>query len=197
MSPRKASLVRRTTETSVEVELNLDGSGEVSVETTIGFFNHMLTTLGKHALFNLRINAQGDTHVDAHHLVEDVGIVLGKCINEALGDRHGINRFGFAIVPMDDALVLTAVDLSGRSYFACDVALPTVKLGQFDAELTGEFFRALAFNGQFNLHIKQLSGANAHHIIEATCKATAIALRHAIAPCERIHDALSTKGTLE
>lgn len=191
---RVASVSRQTKETKVHVELCLDGSGNASVETGIGFFDHMLETLCKHAMFDMTVRAEGDLHVDAHHLVEDVGIVLGKCIDEALGERAGIARFGHAIVPMDDALVLVSVDLGGRSFLSWDVDVVVQSIGSFDAVLAEEFFRALCCNARMNLHVRKLSGKNAHHIIEAAFKAFAVAMRCAVSISSS--SIPSTKGTL-
>ena len=193
---RTAEVQRQTAETQVRVWLNLDGAGTVQVQTGIGFFDHMLTALLKHAWFDATVEAQGDTHIDDHHTVEDVGIVLGQAMDKALGDRKGIHRFGNAFVPMDEALVLCALDLSGRGN--AFVQLPTSgKVGTFDVELATEFFRAFALHGRFTLHLKMLAGENKHHILEAAFKACAVALRHAVALTDRIaHEIPSTKGRL-
>jgi len=193
---RTAEVERQTAETQVRVKVNLDGTGEVQVDTGIGFFDHMLNTLLRHAWFDATVWARGDTHIDDHHTVEDTGIVLGQAIDEALGDRKGVQRFGSAIVPMDEALVLCSVDLSGRG--SAFIELPVDgKVGNFDAELAPEFFRALAINARITLHIKLLAGENKHHIIEAACKACAVALRQAIAIVPHLSDQVpSTKETL-
>lgn len=193
---RAAERQRQTAETQVRVWLNLDGTGQVQVQTGVGFFDHMLTALLKHAWFDATVEARGDTHIDDHHTVEDVGIVLGQTLDAALGDRKGVHRFGSALVPMDEALVLCAVDLSGRGN--AFVHLPTDgKVGTFDVELAAEFFRAFAAHGRFTLHLKMLAGENKHHILEAAFKACAVALRHAVAVADRIaHDIPSTKGAL-
>ncbi|MFA0782725.1 MAG: hypothetical protein YYHSYBAR_001116 [Candidatus Fervidibacter sacchari] len=193
---RTAEVERQTAETQVRVKVNLDGTGKVQVDTGIGFFDHMLNTLLRHAWFDATVWARGDTHIDDHHTVEDTGIVLGQAIDKALGERKGVQRFGSAIVPMDEALVLCSVDLSGRSN--AFVELPVEgKVGNFDAELAPEFFRALATNARITLHIKLLSGENKHHIIEAACKACAVALRQAIAIVPHLADQIpSTKETL-
>ncbi|MCS7254469.1 MAG: imidazoleglycerol-phosphate dehydratase HisB [Armatimonadota bacterium] len=193
---RTAKMSRQTSETSIHVELCLDGNGATSVDTGIGFFDHMLETLCKHAMFDATIKAEGDLHVDAHHLVEDVGIVLGKCIDEALGERVGIARFGYAIVPMDDALLLVSVDMGGRSFFAWDVEVWAQSVGSFDVGLAEEFFRALCNNARMNLHVKKLAGKNAHHIIEAAFKALAIAIRCAVSISGCATSIPSTKGVL-
>lgn len=193
---RSATASRQTKETSIHVELCLDGTGVASVETGIGFFDHMLETLCRHAMFDMTVKAKGDLHVDPHHLVEDVGIVIGKCIDEALGERAGITRFGHAIVPMDDALVLVSVDFGGRSFFAWDVEVGAQSIGSFDAALAEEFFRALCNNARMNLHVKKFSGRNAHHIIEAVFKAFAIAVRCAVSIGGRSNSIPSTKGVL-
>ena len=195
--PRRASLHRTTAETDIRLTLDLDGAGTAEVATGIGFLDHMLTALARHALFDLSVQARGDLHVDFHHTTEDVGIVLGRALAEALGDKRGISRFGHAIVPMDEALVEAAVDLSGRPFLGWSVGFRQPKIGTMDTELFEEFFRALAFNGLFNLHVTAKAGSNAHHVAEACFKATARALRMAVAPDPRLGDAVpSTKGAL-
>ena len=196
MEERMAQVDRETAETSVHVSLYLDGTGKAEVETGIGFFNHMLTHVVRHALFDAVIQARGDLQVDAHHTVEDVGICLGMALQRALGDKRGIERYGHAIVPMDDALVMAAVDLSGRAYLRCDLQLPPVMLGQMPAELVPEFLRALAFHVPMNLHVRQLAGENAHHIAEATFKALGRALADAVRHRSRETGVPSTKGVL-
>lgn len=193
---RKAEVERQTAETSIKVTLNLDGTGKVQVDTGIGFFDHILNTFLRHAWFDATVWARGDTHIDDHHTVEDTGIVLGQAIDKALGERKGVLRFGSAIVPMDEALVLCSVDLSGRGN--AFVELPTEgKVGNFDVELATEFFQALAVNARMTLHLKMLSGKNKHHIIEAACKACAVALRQAVAIAPHLSDHVpSTKETL-
>ncbi|MEZ8220987.1 imidazoleglycerol-phosphate dehydratase [Candidatus Fervidibacteria bacterium JGI MDM2 JNZ-1-D12] len=193
---REAEVERETAETKVKVSLNLDGTGKVQVDTGIGFFDHMLNTLLRHAWFDAIVWARGDTHIDDHHTVEDTGIVLGQAIDKALGERKGVQRFGSAIVPMDEALVLCSVDLSGRGN--AFVELPREgKVGNFDVELAAEFFRALATNARMTLHLKVLSGENKHHIIEAACKACAVALRQAVSIATPLSDQVpSTKETL-
>ena len=194
---RSATLTRTTSETDIRLTLALDGTGKAEIATGIGFLDHMLTALARHALFDLSVQAGGDLHVDFHHTTEDVGIVLGRALAEALGDKRGITRFGHAIVPMDEALVEAAVDLSGRPFLAWSVAFRQPKIGSMDTELFEEFFRALAFNAALNLHVIARAGSNAHHVAEACFKATARALRMAVAHDPRLGDAVpSTKGTL-
>jgi imidazoleglycerol-phosphate dehydratase len=195
--PRTAALTRATAETDIRLSLDLDGSGRAQIATGIGFLDHMLTALARHALFDLTVQATGDLHVDYHHTTEDVGIVLGRAIAQAVGDKRGIRRFGHAIVPMDEALVEAAVDFSGRAYLAWSVTFRQPKIGEMDTELFEEFFRALASNALINLHISQKAGSNAHHVAEACYKATARALRMATEPDPRAGDAIpSTKGAL-
>lgn len=193
---RKASLTRTTKETDVKLELNIDGTGENQIETGIGFFNHMLTGFSKHGFFDLNVSVKGDLEVDGHHTVEDTGIVLGNAIKEAIGDKVGIKRFGYFILPMDDALVLCSLDLSGRPYFAFDAHFPTQMVGDFETELVREFFYAISYSAGMNLHIKVLDGVNSHHIAEAMFKAFGKALDEACTKDERIKSVLSTKGTL-
>lgn len=196
-SPRAGSLARTTSETEVTIRLDLDGTGKVRTDTGIGFFDHMLTALGRHALFDLDIAAKGDLHVDFHHTVEDVGIVLGQLIRETVGDKRGIGRYGQALVPMDEALVEAAIDLSGRATLGWQVAFTRPKIGEMDTELFEEFFRALSANGLFALHLIQRAGRNDHHIAEACFKATARALRMAVEPDARQQGLIpSTKGSL-
>lgn len=196
MDERIAQVDRETAETSVHVSLHLDGTGKAEVETGIGFLDHMLSHVIRHALFDAVIQARGDLHVDAHHTVEDVGICFGQALQRALGDKRGIERYGHAVVPMDDALVMVAVDLSGRAYVHCDLQLPPVMLGQMPAELVSEFLRALASNVPMNLHVRQLAGENAHHIAEATFKALGRALSDAVRYRSRETGVPSTKGVL-
>jgi imidazoleglycerol-phosphate dehydratase len=194
---RIATLARTTTETDISLTLDLDGTGRAEVATGIGFLDHMLTALTRHALFDLTAAAKGDLHVDLHHTTEDLGILLGRAIAQAIGDKRGITRFGHAIVPMDDALAEVAVDISGRPYLAWSVAFRRPKIGEMDTELFEEFFRALAFNALINLHVSSKAGTNAHHVAEACFKATARALRMAVAIDPRLGDAIpSTKGAL-
>jgi len=195
--PRSATIARATTETDISLTLDLDGAGRADVATGIGFLDHMLTALARHALFDLRVQAKGDLHIDAHHTTEDVGIVLGRALNQALGEKRGIARFGHAIVPMDEALVEAAIDISGRGLLAWSVRFERPGIGTMDTELFEEFFRALATNALITLHLTQKAGHNAHHLAEACFKATARALRMAVAVDPRLHDAVpSTKGSL-
>ena len=194
---RSASLVRTTAETDIRLTLDLDGAGTAGLATGIGFLDHMLTALARHALFDLTVQASGDLHVDGHHTTEDVGIALGRALAQALGDKRGITRFGHAVVPMDDALAEAAVDLSGRPFLAWSVRFAQPRLGTMDTELFEEFFRAFATNALLNLHVTAKAGSNTHHIAEACFKATARALRMAVAPDGRIGDVVpSTKGAL-
>ncbi|MGQ9780244.1 MAG: imidazoleglycerol-phosphate dehydratase HisB [Bacillota bacterium] len=193
---RTAKEVRRTAETAVEVEIDLDGTGRANVRTGLGFFDHMLTLFARHGLFDLKVVAEGDLEVDGHHLVEDVGIVLGRAIRQALGEGTGIARYGWALLPMDEALVQVAVDLGGRAYLAYEIDLPPAVLGGFDPGLAREFMRALAENVGCNLHIRLLAGENAHHCLEACFKGLARALRAAVAVDPRETGVPSTKGVL-
>jgi len=193
---RCAERCRETKETSVRVKLSLDGSGEAEVSTGIGFFDHMLTALARHGLFDLSIQATGDLHVDTHHTVEDVGIVLGQALAEALGDRQGIRRFGDSTVAMDEALVLAAVDLSGRPCARVALDLEVQRVGEFETETATGFFVALANAGGMNLHLVRLAGDNTHHVLEAAFKALARALDDATRPDSRVTRVPSTKGIL-
>ncbi len=194
---RTVSLSRTTSETDIALTLDLDGSGRSEIDTGIGFLDHMLTALARHGLFDLVVRAKGDLHIDFHHTTEDVGIVLGQALLQALGDKRGIRRFGHAIVPMDEALAEAAVDLSGRAFLAWDVAFARDKVGTMDTELFEEFFRALAFNGLFTLHVIRKAGSNAHHVAEASFKAVARALRMAVELDLRAAGVIpSTKGAL-
>ncbi len=193
---RQAKIDRRTNETNVSLSLHIDGSGKGSINTGVGFFDHMLTLFAKHSGIDLELQAEGDLDVDAHHTVEDVGICLGKAIKEALGDKKGITRYGHAYVPMDEALALAVVDFSGRGYLLFDAELPAAKVGAFDTELVEEFMRALANNGEFTLHVRVFSGKNTHHIIEAVFKALGRAVRQAAAFDSRMEGVPSTKGIL-
>ena len=193
---RSANVTRTTKETDISVELSLDGSGQSRIETGIGFFDHMLEGFARHGFFDLDIRIKGDLQVDAHHSVEDAGIVLGTAIRQALGDKVGIKRYGSCILPMDDALCMCAIDLSGRPYFAFDCEFPAEKAGYLDTELVREFFYAISYSVGMNLHIKMLSGFNTHHMIEAIFKAFARALDEAVDKDMRIKDVLSTKGSL-
>ncbi len=193
---RVAECRRCTKETEISVKLNLDGTGKFSIDTGVGFFDHMLEGFAKHGFFDLEIRVKGDVHVDAHHTVEDTGIVLGQAFASALGDKEGISRFGYFILPMDDALVLAALDISGRTYFAFEAELPAEKLGTMETETVREFFMGFASGLGMNLHIRQLAGLNTHHIVEAMFKAVAKAMDLAVKKDERIEGVLSTKGTL-
>lgn len=193
---RSATVTRTTGETDITVTLDLDGSGATRVATGVPFFDHMLDAFGRHGLFDLTVEATGDLDVDAHHTVEDVGIVIGQCIAEALGDKAGITRFGSATVPMDEALVLSAVDISGRGQLHYAVELPIEIIGTFDTTLAREFLIALAGNAGLTLHVRSLAGDNSHHIIEAAFKAVARALRSAVALDGRVSGVPSTKGSL-
>lgn len=194
---RTAVIERNTKETEISMELNLDGTGVAKIETGIGFFDHMLNSFAKHGFMDLKLDVNGDLFVDSHHTVEDVGIVLGQAIRTALGDKKGIKRYGSCMLPMDDALVLCALDLSGRPYLVYDVTLNTDKLGYMDTELVKEFFYAISYSAGMNLHIKMLHGENSHHIVEAAFKAFAKALDEAVSVDERINGVLSTKGTVD
>jgi imidazoleglycerol-phosphate dehydratase len=194
---RTASLTRTTSETDIALTLDLDGSGRAEIDTGIGFLDHMLTALTRHALFDLRVKAKGDLHIDFHHTTEDIGIVLGQAIAKALGDKAGITRFGHAVIPMDEALAEAAIDISGRAHCAWSVAFARPKVGEMDTELFEEFFRALAGNALITLHIRQLAGTNAHHVAEACFKSVARALRQAVTLDPRLGGAVpSTKGSL-
>jgi len=177
---RQASVTRKTAETEIELVLNLDGTGKSEIASGVGFLDHMLTLFAKHGGFDLQLSCRGDTAVDDHHSVEDIGIVLGRAFAEALGAKRGIRRYGNMILPMDEALILTAADLSGRGFLAYDLRIPTEKVGTFDTELVEEFFRAFAVNGGITLHIRSLSGSNSHHIIEGAFKSAARSLREAV-----------------
>lgn len=195
---RRATIARTTSETAIRLTLALDGAGTAGIATGIGFLDHMLTALARHALVDLSVAAQGDLHIDFHHTTEDVGIVLGQAIRQALGDKRGIRRFGHALVPMDEALAEAAIDISGRPFLAWSVPFARPKIGEFDTELVEEFFRALAFNAGITLHVTLKAGTNAHHVAEACFKAVARALRMAVEPDPRAAGAIpSTKGTLE
>lgn len=193
---RTAYMNRKTYETDIKMSINIDGKGNSEIETGIGFFNHMLTLFSKHGLFDMKLNAVGDIEIDGHHTVEDVGIVLGNCIKEALGDKKSINRYGTAYVPMDESLCLVTLDLSGRPYLVFEANFTNDCLGGFDTELVEEFFRAVAFNAGITLHAKILYGTNNHHMIEGLFKALGRALREAATKNSRIKDVMSTKGSL-
>ena len=194
---RTFKLSRKTNETDITLSINLDGKGESAINTGVGFLDHMLTLFSKHGKFDLEVTCNGDTFVDDHHSVEDIGICLGEAFREALGDKKGICRYGSLILPMDEALILAAVDLSGRSYLGFDVNLPSKKVGSFDTELVEEFFLSFVRTAGLNLHIKSLSGSNTHHIIEGSFKAVARALREAVKIDPEFKDEIpSTKGVL-
>ncbi len=193
---RIAKIERNTRETQIMVELNIDGTGKYDIHTGIGFFDHMMEGFARHGLFDLHIEVTGDTHVDAHHTVEDTGIVLGQAFAEALGDKAGIARFGYFILPMDDALVLSSMDFSGRTYFDFEADLKAERLGTMETEVVREFFMGLASGADMNLHIRQLAGENTHHVVEAMFKAVAKAMDMASQMDGRIEGVLSTKGVL-
>jgi len=194
---RRANITRTTAETAISVEIDLDGTGLYDNQTGVGFFDHMLDQLSRHALIDMTVRCTGDLHIDDHHTVEDVGIALGQALTQAMGDKRGINRYGACLLPMDDALVRTALDLSGRPFLVWNVTLPTGKIGTFDTELVREFFQALSTHGGITLHIDQLHGLNGHHIAEAAFKSVARALRDALTLDPRKSDAIpSTKGML-
>ncbi|TBX27680.1 imidazoleglycerol-phosphate dehydratase HisB [Nioella sediminis] len=194
---RTAQISRQTAETEISVEINLDGTGAYDNQTGVGFFDHMLDQLSRHSLIDMTIRAKGDYHIDDHHTVEDTGIALGQALVQALGDKRGIRRYGECHLPMDDAQVRAALDLSARPFLIWNVELPTPKIGSFDTELVREFFQALATHGGITLHVDQIHGFNSHHIAEAAFKAVARALRMAVEPDPRKADAIpSTKGTL-
>ena len=193
---REASVERNTKETEIKLKLVLDGTGYSDIETGVGFFDHMLDGFTRHGLFDLSVRVHGDLNVDDHHTIEDTGIVLGNAIKEAVGDKKGIRRYGSCILPMDETLVLCALDLSGRPYFSFDGTFDTPRVGEFDTEMVREFFYAISYTAGMNLHMKVLSGTNSHHIIEALFKAFAKALDEAVTTDPRIHDILSTKGSL-
>ena len=193
---RTSTIERNTKETQIKVTIDLDGTGASELATGIGFFDHMLTHLAKHGLLDLAVRCKGDLQVDAHHTVEDVGIAIGKAIAQALGDKSGLTRYGSSIVPMDEALVMTALDISGRGSLKYTATIAKEMVGAFDSELAPEFFKSVCANAGINAHIRQLDGSNAHHVIEAAFKSFARALREAISLDPRIHGVPSTKGTL-
>ena len=194
---RKATITRKTAETDITVTVDLDGSGAYDIATGVGFFDHMLDQLARHSLIDITVRCTGDLHIDDHHSVEDVGIALGQAIAQAAGDKRGIRRYGACLLPMDDALVRCALDLSGRPFLVWNMAFATPKIGTFDTELVREFFQALASHAGLTLHIDALHGFNSHHLAEAAFKATARALREAVETDPRKADAIpSTKGTL-
>jgi len=196
MAERKASVARKTKETEIAVSLNLDGTGQYAVSTGVGFLDHMLEQLSRHSLIDLKVQAKGDTHIDFHHLTEDTGIAIGQCVAQALGDRAGIQRYGDALIPMDETLTRVALDASNRPYLIWKVAFTRPKLGEMDTELFKEWFQAFAQNAGLTLHVENLYGENNHHIVESCYKALARALRQAIAADPRSpHAVPSTKGT--
>lgn len=198
LAPRIAEIVRETGETAITLRLDLDGTGQAEIATGIGFLDHMLTALARHAMFDLRVEARGDLHVDFHHTTEDVGIVLGQALRRTLGEKRGIRRYGHAVVPMDEALAEAAIDLSGRPFLVWQVPFERPKIGEMDTELFEEFFRALSSNGLFALNVMLRHGHNAHHVAEGCFKAVARALRQAVEPDPRAAGAIpSTKGMLE
>ena len=194
---RQAEVSRKTGETDIRIRLELDGTGKNVIDTGVGFLDHMLILFARHGRFDLEVSCKGDTYVDDHHSVEDIGIALGKAFEQALGDKKGVVRYGSMILPMDESLILSAVDLSGRGLLVYDLQIPAEKVGTFDTELTEEFFRALAHNACATLHIKQLAGGNSHHIIEGAFKSVARSLRTAVAIDPACADEIpSTKGVL-
>lgn len=196
MAERTAHIERETKETKINLEINLDGAGQYEIDTGIGFFDHMLTHLAKHGRFDLTVHAQGDLEVDQHHTVEDLGIVLGQALKQAVGDKRGMNRFGEASCPLDEALVTAVIDFGGRPYLEFDLEIPTAKVGDFDTELTREFFLAVANHAGLALHLHQKSGRNSHHLIESTFKSFARALDEATRLDPRTTEVPSTKGQL-
>lgn len=194
--PRTATIERNTKETKIKASLTIDGAGKSEISTGIGFFDHMLEGFSRHGFFDLTLSVNGDLAVDGHHTVEDTGIVLGTAIREALGDKAGIKRYGSSILPMDDALCLCAIDLCGRPYFSFDCTFPVERVGELETQLVREFFYAVSYSAGMNLHLKMLSGENAHHMIEAMFKAFSKALDEACSAEPRIEGVLSTKGTL-
>ncbi len=193
---RKKTSQRKTKETAISLSLNLDGKGDSKIQTGVGFLDHMLDLLARHSGIDLKVKAVGDLHVDDHHLVEDVGLLLGKTLKESLGNKRGIARYGWAVLPMDESLVMCALDLGGRPYLAYGLELPAKRIKGFETELIEEFFRALTNTGAMNVHLRQLAGRNTHHIIEAAFKAFARALGQAVAPAGRRRGIPSTKGVL-
>ena len=193
---RTATVKRKTRETDIELTINLDGSGIANIDTGIGFFDHMLEGFARHGLFDLDVKVKGDLNVDGHHTVEDTGIVLGEALLEAVGDKAGMKRFGNFILPMDDALILSAVDLSGRPYFSYDLQFTGEKCGEMETQMCREFFYAVSYSAAMNLHLKQISGINDHHIMEGAFKAFGKALDMATLRDSRINGVLSTKGSL-
>src|SRR6056297_3652573 len=196
-SHRRAEIARETAETRISVALDLDGTGSYDCATGIGFFDHMLDQLARHSLIDMTVRAEGDLHIDDHHTVEDTGIVIGQALAAAIGDKRGIRRYGACLLPMDDALVRAALDLSGRPFLVWGVEMTAPKIGSFDTELVREFFQALSVHGGITLHVERLAGVNAHHVAEAAFKAVARALREAVEPDpRRVGTIPSTKGAL-
>jgi imidazoleglycerol-phosphate dehydratase len=194
---RTAQINRKTNETDIKIQLDLDGSGKSVIDSGCGFLDHMLTLFSKHSRIDLTVSCKGDTYVDYHHTTEDIGIALGEAIKTALGDKKGIKRYGDIILPMDETLILCAIDLSGRAYLACDFNINASKVGDFDTELLEEFLRAFTTNLACNLHVRQLAGSNAHHILEGTFKALARCVKEAVEVDERLNGEIpSTKGAL-
>ena len=194
---RSASVNRKTKETDITIRLDLDGTGTVNCESGNGFFDHMIHSMGKHAGYDIDLQCKGDTFVDFHHSAEDIGIALGKAFEQALGDKKGVTRYGSTILPMDESLILSAVDLSGRGLLVYDLSIPAEKVGTFDTELTEEFFRAFAHNAGATLHLKQLAGSNSHHIIEGAFKSVARSMKAAVAVDPDFAEEIpSTKGVL-
>ena len=194
---REAKINRKTKETDISLWLNLDGKGESEIDTGIGFLDHMLTGFSKHSFIDLKVKCKGDLEVDGHHSVEDIGICLGAAIKQAVGDKAGINRYGYFIMPMDDALVLSSIDLCDRTYFNYDLKIPSFKVGELETELVREFFYAISYSAGMNLHLKMLDGINSHHIIEAAFKAFAKAVSSAVSFNPKVEGALSSKGSLK
>lgn len=193
---RRAEIERKTAETQISIKLNLDGEGTCDIATGIGFLDHMLTLLAKHSFMDLTVKAKGDLEVDSHHTVEDIGIVLGEALQEALGDKAGIHRYGNCFIPMDETLAQVCLDFSGRPFLAFGAEIPKIQLGNYDAEMTEEFFRAVAMHCGLTLHIRVLYGSNVHHIIEAIFKAFARAVAEAAAVDSRVKGVMSSKGVL-
>ncbi len=193
---RRAEIERKTAETQISIKLNLDGEGTCDIATGIGFLDHMLTLLAKHSFMDLTVKAKGDLEVDSHHTVEDIGIVLGEALREALGDKAGIHRYGNCFIPMDETLAQVCLDFSGRPFLVFDAEIPKIQLGNYDAEMTEEFFRAVAVHCGLTLHIRVLYGSNVHHIIEAIFKAFARAVAEAAAVDPRVKGVMSSKGVL-
>ena len=194
---RQAEIIRKTAETDIALKINIDGTGKSSIDTGVGFLDHMLTLFARHGRFDIELNCKGDTYVDDHHTTEDIGIALGQAFYQALADKKGVTRYGSMLLPMDEALIMAAVDLSGRGYLGYDLQIPTQKVGNFDTELVEEFFLGFIRNAQCTMHIKQLAGSNSHHIIEGAFKAVGRAMKQAVAiDKEYAEEIPSTKGVL-